>query len=114
RARRARGNGHPLSKTVRDAALRLLVDRERLEIEAEQAHVSVSRAQVDARLRAFKRTTFGGDERRFRDQLRRTGMTEADVRAAIRAELLAAALRGVDTSAPEVTYAPGFEPASAG
>jgi len=37
-------------------------------------------------------------------------MTEADVRRAIRTELLAAALRGKDAKPAQVVYAPGFEP----
>jgi hypothetical protein len=42
-------------------------------------------------------------------------MREVDVREAIRYELLAAALPGApSTSPPEVTYAPGFEPAGGG
>ena len=100
----------PLARTVRDAALQVLVDHERLEIEATQAHVSVDPTQVEARLRAFKRSAFGGDEARFREQLRRTGLTEADVRDDIRWQLLAAALRGVHTTPPEVIYSPGYEP----
>jgi len=102
---------HPLTRAVRDAALQVLVDHERLELEARQARVSVDPTQVDARLRAFKRSAFGGDEARYREQLRRTGMTEADVRDDIRWQLLAQALRAVHVTPPRVIYAPGFEPA---
>jgi len=106
---RARHNG-PVTKKVRAAALQLLVDHERLEIEAEAAHVSIDPTRIDARLRAFKRSAFGGDEARYREQLERTGLTEADVRADIRWQLLADALRDQHIQAPEVTYAPGYEP----
>jgi hypothetical protein len=101
--------GTPAYKQVKDAAVRLLVDRARLEIEAQRAGVVVPAAEVDARLRRLKQTTFHGDEGSYRAQLRRTGLTEADVRAAIRTELLAAALRGTQTKPPSVVYAPGFE-----
>ncbi|HZO62363.1 MAG TPA: hypothetical protein VFB35_05225, partial [Gaiellaceae bacterium] len=83
--------------------------------EAQQAHVSVNPAQVDARLRALVRRSFGGDEQRFREQLRRTGTTEAEIRSAIRYELLAAALRRAPRGPlPDVAYAPGFEPTGGG
>jgi SurA N-terminal domain len=115
----ARGRPFPEPGTaaygrLKDSVVNLLVDRAKLEIAARQARVAVTDMQIDARLREFKRRTFGGDERRFREQLRQTGMTEDDVRGAIRAELLAAALRGVKTTPPKVTYAPGFEPAGEG
>ena len=100
----------PLSRAVRDAALEVLVDHERLELEAKQAHVSIDLTQVEARLRAFKLSAFGGDEERYRKQLRRTRMTEADVRDDIRWQLLAEALRGVQVTPPEVVYAPGYGP----
>jgi SurA-like protein len=115
RAYAARGQAFPKPGTpgyeqLRDSAARLLVDRAALEIEARQARIAVDPVQVEARLRRFKQVTFGGVEARYRERLRQTGMTEADVRAAIRAELLAAALRGVHTTPPKVVYAPGFEP----
>lgn len=106
---RARRNG-PVTKAVRAAALEVLIDHERLQIEAEAAHVSVDPTQVDARLRVFKRNAFGGDEARYREQLKRTGLTEADVRDDIRWQLLADALRDEHVQAPEVTYAPGYGP----
>lgn len=115
RAYAARGQafpapGTPAYERVKDAVVRLLVDRARLEVEAQHAGVVIPAAKVEARLRRLERTTFGGDEARYRTQLRRTGLTEADVRAAIRTELLADALRGVDVEAPSVAYARGFEP----
>jgi SurA N-terminal domain len=114
RAYAARGQafpapGTPAYERVKDAVVRLLVDRARLEVEAQHAGVVIPAAKVEARLRRLERTTFG-DEARYRTQLRRTGLTEADVRAAIRTELLADALRGVDVEAPSVAYARGFEP----
>ncbi|HZT45755.1 MAG TPA: SurA N-terminal domain-containing protein [Gaiellaceae bacterium] len=120
RAYAARGQQFPKAGTaayrrLRDSVVDLLVDRARLELAARRARVSVTPAQVDARLRALVRRSFGGDPQRFREQLRRTGTTEAEVRAAIRYELLAGALRGAPPpSPPDVTYAPGFEPTGGG
>lgn len=115
RAYAARGQafparGTPAYEQVKDAAVRLLVDRARLELEAQDAGVVIPATKVEAHLRRLKRTTFGGDEARYHAQLRRTGMTDADVREAIRTQLLVAALRGMHTRPPRVVYAPGFEP----
>jgi hypothetical protein len=115
RAYSARGRpfpeaGTPAHEQLKDAAVRVLVDRAQLELDAQHAGIVVTAAQIDRRLRRFKQRTFGGDESHYRDQLRRTGLTEADVRRAIRAELLAAALGGVASRPANVVYAPGFEP----
>jgi hypothetical protein len=114
RAYAARGQafparGTPAYERIKEAAVRFLVDRARLELEAQHAGVVISATKVDARLRRLKRTTFGGDETRYRAQLRTTGMTDSEVREAIRAQLLVAALRGKRTTSPQVAYAPGFE-----
>jgi hypothetical protein len=95
---------------VHDNLVRLLVDRARLEVEAEHEGITVTNAQVDARLRRLKQKTFGGDEARYRAQLRQTGMTDAGVREALRIALLGNALVGKHPKPPRVTYAPGFEP----
>ncbi len=115
RAYAARGQEFPARGTpaygqVKDAAVSLLVDRAQLELEAQHAGVVIPATEVEGRLRRLKQTTFGGDEKRYRAQLRRTGMTDADVREAIRTQLLVAALRGKRTRPARVVYAPGFEP----
>ena len=104
------GHNGPVTKDVRAAALAVLVDHARLELEAAAAHVSIDPAKVEARLQEFKRSAFGGNEARYREQLRQTGMTDADIRADIRWQLLADALSGKQVQAPDVTYAPGYEP----
>jgi SurA-like N-terminal domain len=100
----------PTAPCARETVVRLLVDRARLEVEAGEEGIEIPPAVLDARLRRLKQTTFGGDEARYRAQLRRAGMTEADVRTAIRTQLLAAALRGRHPKPPKVVYAQGFEP----
>jgi hypothetical protein len=115
RAYQARGQAFPARGTaahrrLQDAAVRLLVDRARLEVEAQRAGIVIPDARVDASLRRFRETAFGGDEARYRAQLAMTGMTDADAREAIRIQLLADALRGRQIRPPAVVYAPGFEP----
>jgi SurA N-terminal domain len=115
RAYQARGQAFPARGTqayrqLEDAAVRVLVDRVRLEVEAQRAGIAVPEARVDERLRRLKQTAFGGDQKRYRAQLRSTGMTEADVREAIRTQLLADALKDRPGKPPRVAYAAGFEP----
>jgi hypothetical protein len=117
RAYAARGRdfpdrGTPAYDQLERAAAALLVDREHLALEAERLGITVRPAQVDAGVRRLRQTRFGGSERAFREQLRQTGLTVADVRRAIRDRLLATAV-GRRGRPAEVTYAPGFEPSGA-
>ena len=105
----ARGTG--AYREIQDNVVRLLVDRARLEVEAAREGVSVTDAQVEARLMRIKQSAFGGDEERYRAQLIRTGTTDAAVHEAIRIALLSDALVGKHPKAPRVEYAAGFEPA---
>lgn len=123
RAYAARGQMFPKAGTdayrrLRDNAVRLLVDRTQLELAAQKLGIAIGRAQVDARLRRLEQTSFGGSEARYRARLRAVGMTEADMRRAIRDELLVAALEQAKSSSLEkplsVSYAKGFAPAAGG
>jgi SurA-like N-terminal domain len=104
--------GTPAYEQLERAAAALLVGREHLALEAERLGITVRPAQVDAGVRRLQQTRFGGSERAFREQLRQTGLTVADVRRAIRDQLLATAV-GRRGRPAEVTYAPGFEPSGA-
>lgn len=121
RAYAARGQAFPEPGTasyrrLQDNAVRLLVDRTRLELVAQKLGIVIRPTQVDARLRRFKQTAFGGSAARYRARLRAIGMTDADVRRATRDQLLVAALEKTDPSALEkplsVSYAKGFAPRS--
>jgi hypothetical protein len=123
RAYAARGQQFPKPGTdayrrLQDNAVRLLVDRTRLELAAQKLGILIGPAQIDTRLRRFKQTTFGGSDARYRARLRAIGMTDADVRRATRDELLVAALEKTDPSALEkplsISYAKGFAPAANG
>ena len=104
RAYRARGQVFPARGTLAYAHLQALA-----------VQLVVERAQVDRRLRQVKRATFGGSERRYQEGLRREGLTDADIRADIRSQLLADAVKRVmgDTLIPKVVYAKGFAPGPA-
>jgi SurA-like N-terminal domain len=115
----AAGRAFPAAGTaayehLRQLAVQLLVDAAALEFTARRLGIEVAAAQVDRRLRLYKLEQFGGDESRYRERLRQTGMTDAAVRAAIRHELLAAAIRRDKRSVapPKIVYAKGFTPAN--
>jgi hypothetical protein len=123
RAYAARGQAFPklgtaAYRSLQDNAVRLVVDRTRLELAAQKLGITIRPLQVDARLRQLEQNAFGGSKARYRARLRATGMTDADVRRATRDELLAAAVEKAKPSALEkplsVSYANGFAPADDG
>ena len=77
---------------LKSLAVRLLVERAQLEQKAPGLGVDIQDGAVDARLLQLKNDAFGGSEARYRARLREEGMTDADVRSAVRAELLSAAV----------------------
>jgi foldase protein PrsA len=94
---RSRGRPFPAVGTaaygrLKQLAVRLLVERAELEQKAPDLGVEVGEAQVTERLERLKEDSFGGDEQRYRARLREERMTEAQIRSALRAELLSAAL----------------------
>ncbi len=102
----ARGRSFPAEGTkayeaLKRVAVRLLVERAELEQEARDLGVEVDEAQVEARLRQLKDDSFGGSDKRYRARLRAAGMTDDQVRSALRAQILAAAVEQAVTA--EVT-----------
>lgn len=85
--------GTPAYEDLKRLAVRLLVEQAELAQEAPALGVQIGEDEVDARLGRLKEEDFGGSEERYRARLRAAGMTDAQVRAALRAELLAAAVR---------------------
>jgi len=101
RGRRFPGAGTAAYEHLKQLALALLVEQAELEQEAPRLGVRVDPAQVDVRLRELKDQSFGGSEQRYRERLRAAGMTDAQVRAALRAQLLGEEVRQAVTA--EVT-----------
>jgi parvulin-like peptidyl-prolyl isomerase len=85
-------------KGLRELAVRLLVEQAELDQEAPKLGVSVADGQVESRLHELKEQSFGGSEERYRRRLRAAGMTDLQVRAAIRAQLTSAAVRRAVTA----------------
>ena len=75
-------------QTLRSQVVRLLVQRAQFEQEADELGIEVTEKQVDARLERIIGQYFGGDLKRYRAQLRTQGLTEQQVRAEIRAQIV--------------------------
>jgi SurA N-terminal domain len=109
--------GTPAYEHLKAIAVRLLVERAELDIEADRLGIAITPAQIEARLGRFKQSAFRGSEQLYRRRLREQRTTDAEVRAGIRDELLAAALRKAGAEVPrgmKVRYAPGFAPSDSG
>ena len=80
-------------KHLRELAVSVLVEQAELEQEAPKLGVEVGEEQVEAKLRQLKEQSFGGSELRYRARLRSAGMTDAQIRSALKAQLLAESVR---------------------
>jgi parvulin-like peptidyl-prolyl isomerase len=97
--------GTPEYATLKNQAVAFLVQRAQFEQQAEELDVEISDKQVDARLEQTKKQYFGGDEKRYQAQLKEQGLTEAQVRRDLRAQLLQEELFKKVTSGVKVSDA---------
>ena len=93
--------GTPAYERLKAITVRLLVERAELDVEADRLGIAITPAQIDARLSRFKQSAFRGNERLYRQRLREQRTTDAEVRAGIRDQLLAAALRAAGAGGAE-------------
>jgi parvulin-like peptidyl-prolyl isomerase len=75
-------------QTLRNQAVQFLVQREQFEQEASDMDVDVTDKQVDARLEQILKQYFGGDKKKYDKQLKEQGLTEAQVRNDVRAQII--------------------------
>ena len=75
-------------QTLKNQAVQFLVQREQFEQEAEALDVEITEKQVDARLEQIQKQYFGGDKKKFEEQLKEQGLTEAQVRNDIRSQIV--------------------------
>ena len=75
-------------QTLKNQVVQFLVQREQFEQEAENLDVNVTDKQVDARFAQILKQYFGGDKKKFEKQLKEQGITEAQVRNDIRAQIV--------------------------
>lgn len=75
-------------QTLRNQAVQFLVQREQFEQEAKDMDVEVTDKQIDARLEQILKQYFGGDQKKYEKQLKEQGLTEAQVRNDVRAQIV--------------------------
>jgi len=80
--------GTPAYDTLKNQAVAYLVQREEFQQEADKLGVTVTDADVDKRLKQIKKQYFGGSEARYKKQLTQQGLTDAQVRDDIKAQLV--------------------------
>ena len=84
--------GTPEYADLQNQAVDFLVQRIELAKEAESLGIAVTDQAVAARVDELKNQFFDGDEAKYKEELESLGMTDEDVRADIRAQLIAEAI----------------------
>jgi foldase protein PrsA len=80
--------GTPEYQTLKNQAVQYLVQRVEFAQEADKLGVKVTDKDVDKRLGEIKKQYFGGSESRYKKQLKQQGLTDAQVRDDIKAQLV--------------------------
>lgn len=80
--------GSPEFKNLQNQGLEYLIRRAEFEQKAEEMDVAVSEKQVDERLEQLKKQFYGGEDKKFRDSLKKLKLTEEQVKKDVRAQLL--------------------------
>lgn len=80
--------GTPEYRTLRDRFVQFLVQKVQFEQQAAELEVEVTDAQVDERLEQIKKQYFSGDAKKYEKQLKDQGLTDKQVRADIRAQVV--------------------------
>ena len=75
-------------KTLQNQAVQFLVQREQFEQEADALDVKVTDKQVEDRLAQIQKQYFGGDKAKYEKQLKDQGLSDAQVRKDIRAQIV--------------------------
>ncbi len=92
-------------KSLQDQAMQYLVQESELEQKAKGLGVSVSEADVTARLKQIKQQYFGGDEKKYQAQLKTQGLTEPQIRQDLHAQILSEKLYNKVTANVKVSDA---------
>jgi parvulin-like peptidyl-prolyl isomerase len=92
-------------KQLTDQAVEFLVQRQQFEQQAADRGIKVTDADVTKRLTQIKQQYFGGDEKKYEQQLKDQGLTDAQVRADVRAQVVSEKLFNDVTKDIKVTDA---------
>jgi len=91
--------------TIKSQAITLLIQQAEREQKANDLGIEITDAQIDARLKQIKAQYFHGKDSEYRAQLKTQGLSEAQVRADIKAQLISEKLFNKVTSDVKVTDA---------
>jgi parvulin-like peptidyl-prolyl isomerase len=80
--------GSTAYKQLKDQAVAYLVQRAEYKQEADKLGITVTDKQVADRLKKIKKQYFGGSEARYKQQLKTAGLTDAQVRDDVTAQLI--------------------------
>ncbi len=82
----------PEFKALKDQGVQLLVQRAEFAQEAVDMKVDVKQKAIDKRLKEIKKLYFGGSEKKYKQQLKKQGLTQEMVLGDIKSQLLQTAL----------------------
>jgi ribosomal protein L29 len=97
--------GTPEFQTLRNQAVQFLVQREQFEQEAADLDIEVTEKEIDARLDQIKQQYFNGDAKKYAEQLKDQGLSDKQVRADIRAQIISEEIFKEVTAEQKVTDA---------
>ena len=74
--------------TLKNQAIQFLVQRAEYAQKAKDLGIDISSKDIDKRLEQIKKQYFGGDEKKYKSQLKKQGLTEDQVRNDVEAQLV--------------------------
>jgi parvulin-like peptidyl-prolyl isomerase len=89
--------------TLKNQAVQFLVQRAEYRQKADDLGISISSKDVDKRLDQIKRQYFGGNEKKYRSQLQKQGLSEEQVRKDVEAQLVSERLFNKVTAGVKVS-----------
>jgi foldase protein PrsA len=78
--------------TIKSQAVTLLVQQAEREEKAKDLGITISDKQIEDRLKQIKQQYFQGSEAKYKDQLKKQGLSDEQVRSDIKAQLISEAL----------------------
>jgi parvulin-like peptidyl-prolyl isomerase len=90
-------------KTLQSQAVQFLVQKAEYRQEADKLGISISQKQIDDRLKQVIKQYFGGNQKKYEQQLKKQGLTQSQVEQDIKDQLISQALFDKVTSDVKVT-----------
>jgi foldase protein PrsA len=95
--------GTPEYKTLQNQAVQYLVQQEKYRQKADELDVEVTDKEIDERVKQLKQQYFGGDDAKYKENLKQQGLTEAQVRSEIENQLISEKIYEKVTEGVKVT-----------